>query len=244
MSSGNRNGPPKHQNKYAWKPNAGRKINETEPGGRFRPLSEITGVCPRCKEQIDWKRRYGKYKPLVQPAKCQKCSKRNVRQAYHNVCSGCAKVHGVCAKCCCSRDRIVGRDILEVEAEQKLLEEAIKNSRERERRSLLRAMNKGKSKSSDSAPTDTNGSKVGQLFPNASLEDYAKLNRVNVEHDDGEIFNGKNEDSEGKACEDEDNNGDTEDYDEEDDNSENEDCGEDVNNNDENIPDHTSSKNE
>nr|KYP46633.1 Uncharacterized protein C9orf85 [Cajanus cajan] len=140
MSSGNRNGPPKHQNKYAWKPNAGRKINETEPGGRFRPLSEITGVCPRCKEQIDWKRRYGKYKQLFQPAKCQKCSKRNVRQAYHNLCSGCAKEHGVCAKCCCGRNRIVGRDISEVEAEQKMLEEAIKNSRERERRSLLRAV--------------------------------------------------------------------------------------------------------
>jgi hypothetical protein len=125
-----RQGPPKHQNSYAWKPNLGRKINETvsplatrlpllfflrflsdltagiivaqEPGGRFRPLSEITGVCQRCRDQIDWKRkygalppqylgsfssveclllmflgpicssllcRYGKYKPIVEPAK-------------------------------------------------------------------------------------------------------------------------------------------------------------------------------
>lgn len=32
-------------------------------------MSEITGVCPRCKEQIDWKRRYGKYKSLTEPAK-------------------------------------------------------------------------------------------------------------------------------------------------------------------------------
>ncbi|KAL2335404.1 hypothetical protein Fmac_016617 [Flemingia macrophylla] len=243
MSSGKRNGPPKHQNKFAWKPNAGRKINETEVGGRFRPLSEITGVCPRCKEQIDWKRRYGKYKPLVQPAKCQKCSKRNVRQAYHNLCAGCAKDHGVCAKCCCSRDRIVGRDISEVEAEQKMLEEAIKNSRERERRTLLRAMNKGKSKSSDSAPTDTKGNKVGQLFPNASLEDYAKLNRVNAEHDNGEICSGISEDSEGEVFEDEDNNTDNEDCDDEDYISEN-DCDEDGNNNNEYIPNDAYSKNE
>ncbi|TQD83291.1 hypothetical protein C1H46_031148 [Malus baccata] len=50
----------RHQNKFAWKPNLGVKINETEVGGRFRPLSEITGVCQRCKEQIEWKRRYGK----------------------------------------------------------------------------------------------------------------------------------------------------------------------------------------
>ncbi|KAK7316274.1 hypothetical protein VNO77_35194 [Canavalia gladiata] len=243
MSSGKKSGPPKHQNKFAWKPNAGRKINETEVGGRFKPLSEITGVCPRCKEQIEWKRRYGKYKPLLQPAKCQRCSKRNVRQAYHNLCSGCAKEHRVCAKCCCSRGQIVGRDSLEVEAEQKMLEEAIKNSRERERRTLLRAMNKGKSKSSRDTPTDTKDNKVGQLFPNASLEDYAKLNRVKVEHDDGEISDGKHDDSEGKVCEDEDDNRcDNEDCDGEDDNSDNEDCDEDDDSNDDNVPDHTNSK--
>ncbi|CAK7335351.1 unnamed protein product [Dovyalis caffra] len=136
----NRHGPPKHQNSFAWKPNAGRKINETEVGGRLKPLSEITGVCQRCKEQIDWKRRYGKYKPLTEPAKCQKCSKRAVRQAYHNLCTACAKEQKVCAKCRCSVDRIIGRDLAEVEAEQKTLEEAIKNSRERDRRSLLRAV--------------------------------------------------------------------------------------------------------
>nr|GMD51866.1 variant-silencing SET domain-containing protein-like [Ipomoea batatas] len=108
-SGGGKKGPPKHQNRFAWKPNAGKKINETEPGGRFRPLSEITGVCLRCKEQIDWKRKYGKYKPLAEPAKCQKCSKRNVRQAYHNICTACAKEHNVCAKCSCRVDRIIGR---------------------------------------------------------------------------------------------------------------------------------------
>ncbi|KGN52523.1 uncharacterized protein LOC101206376 [Cucumis sativus] len=145
----NKQGPPKHQNKYAWKPNAGRKINETEVGGRFRPLSDITGVCLRCKDQIDWKRRYGKYKPLSEPTKCQLCSKRNVRQAYHNLCPGCAKEQGVCAKCRCRVDQTVGRDLSEVEAEQKMLQEAIKNARERDRRTLLRAMEKGKAKSSN-----------------------------------------------------------------------------------------------
>ncbi|XP_057768587.1 uncharacterized protein LOC130988691 isoform X1 [Salvia miltiorrhiza] len=139
MSSGGR-GPPKHQNKFAWKPNGGVKINPTELGGQLRPFSDITGVCFRCKEQIDWKRKYGKYKPLSEPAKCQRCSKRNVRQAYHNLCAGCAKEHHVCAKCSCRVDKIIGRDILEVEAEQKTLEEAIKNARERDRRSLLRAV--------------------------------------------------------------------------------------------------------
>ncbi|KAE8666144.1 hypothetical protein F3Y22_tig00112507pilonHSYRG00068 [Hibiscus syriacus] len=42
-------------------------------------------------------------------------------------------------KCVLSVDRIVGRDSAEVEEEQKMLEEAIKNARERDRRTLLRA---------------------------------------------------------------------------------------------------------
>ncbi|CAH8313457.1 unnamed protein product [Eruca vesicaria subsp. sativa] len=172
---GSRQGPPKHQNKFAWVPNAGVKINETEVGGRFRPLSEITGVCHRCREQIAWKRKYGKYKKLTEPAKCQKCLKRNVRQAYHKLCSGCAKEQKVCAKCYSSTEQIMGRDIYEVEAEQKLLDETIKNARERDRRTLLRAMNKDNNpkKSDEEAATRSGSSKVGDVFPSTSLEEYA-----------------------------------------------------------------------
>ncbi|XP_078430140.1 small acidic-like protein [Wolffia australiana] len=168
-----RQGPPKHQNKVAWKPHAGQKINETEVGGKFRPYSDITGVCARCKDQIDWKRRYGKYKPLSEPAKCQRCSKRAVRQAYHNLCTSCAKEHGVCAKCCCKTDKIVGRDITEVEAERKAVEDALKHARERDRRTLLRAMSKGSSE-----PKESEGSKIidrsreGELFPAKSIDEY------------------------------------------------------------------------
>ncbi|GLJ49342.1 hypothetical protein SUGI_1043370 [Cryptomeria japonica] len=134
-----RKGPPKHQNKFAWKWDAGCKKNETELGGKFRPFSDVTGVCGRCKDQIEWKRKYGKYKPLTEPAKCAHCGKRAVRQAYHMLCSACAKERGVCAKCSHVVDAIIGRDAEEVEVERKQLEEAIKNSRERDRRTLLRA---------------------------------------------------------------------------------------------------------
>ncbi|KAL1211367.1 hypothetical protein V5N11_023387 [Cardamine amara subsp. amara] len=175
-----RQGPPKHQNKFAWVPKAGVKVNETEVGGRFRPLSEITGVCYRCREQIAWKRRYGKYKTLTEPTKCQKCTKRNVRQAYHKLCSGCAKEQKVCAKCSSRVDQILGRDIYEVEAEQKLLDETIKNARERDRRTILRAMNKdSQPKKSEEAATRSDSSKVGDVFPSTSLEEYAnKSGRV------------------------------------------------------------------
>eukprot|EP00252_Welwitschia_mirabilis_P007645 TRINITY_DN19243_c0_g1_i1.p1 TRINITY_DN19243_c0_g1~~TRINITY_DN19243_c0_g1_i1.p1 ORF type:complete len:213 (-),score=46.76 TRINITY_DN19243_c0_g1_i1:591-1229(-) len=143
-----RRGPPKHQNKYAWKADAGRKKNETEPGGKLRPLAEISGVCSRCKDQIEWKRKYGKYKLLKEPAKCNQCGKRAVRQAYHRLCSACAKERGVCAKCAHVVDNIVGRDADKVEAERKELEEAIRHARERDRRTLLRAMNSKKSSNS------------------------------------------------------------------------------------------------
>ncbi|KAL6521686.1 hypothetical protein OROGR_018255 [Orobanche gracilis] len=179
MSS--RKGPPKHQNKFAWKPHGGQTINPTELGGTLRPYSEVTGVCTRCKDQIDWKRKYGKYKPLTEPAKCQRCSKRNVRQAYHNLCNGCAKEHNVCAKCSCRVDHIVGRDLSEVEAEQRTLEEAIKNVRERERRSLLRAMNKARPQTLATTPKNDE-SKAGELFAAASLQEYAELSRDNEDN--------------------------------------------------------------
>ncbi|KAF9591557.1 hypothetical protein IFM89_004611 [Coptis chinensis] len=184
---GSKQGPPKHQNKFAWKPDAFNPKNETEVGGKRRPFSDITGVCPRCKTQIEWKRKYGKYKPLSEPAKCQRCSKRAVRQAYHSLCSACAKDSNVCAKCLCHVERIVGRDLSEVEAEKKALEDAIKNSRERDRRTLLRAMNKGTAGSSVIATTGE-GKKVEELFTAASVDEYAGLSRDNEDDNtvDGE----------------------------------------------------------
>ncbi|XP_042970497.1 uncharacterized protein LOC122303032 isoform X2 [Carya illinoinensis] len=100
--------------------------------------------------------------------------------------NGCAKEQNVCAKCRCRVNRIVGRDSSEVEAEQKSLDEAIKNARERDRRTLLRAMNRDESKSSAKMATSKEN-KVGELFPSASLEEYAELRRDdNGDEDDNE----------------------------------------------------------
>lgn len=191
--SSNRRGPPKHQNQYAWKPNAGHKINETELGGKFRPYSEITGVCPRCKDQIEWKRRYGKYKPILEPAKCQRCGKRAIRQAYHNICPACAKDAGVCAKCSSLVDQIVGRDTSEVEVERKTLEEAIKNARERDRRTLLRSMNKQKAGAAVRVPKTTENI-GGKSSPAASVDEYAELSREN-KNEEEEVEEEEEEDS-------------------------------------------------
>ncbi|CAO2166485.1 unnamed protein product [Urochloa humidicola] len=150
-----RQGPPKHQNRYAWKPHLNQKINETEPGGRFRPLSEITGVCQRCRDQIDWKRR------------------------------DCSKNLGICAKCCTRHSDLVGRDVNEEDSERKALEEAIRGARERERRTLLRIMNKGKDgDSGPSVPKVADRSREGDIFPAASLDEYAEQAREQDDSDE------------------------------------------------------------
>lgn len=69
--------------------------------------------------------------------------------------------------------------------------------------------NKGKSKSSKESLADTNDNKVGQLFPNSSLEDYAKKNGVVGKHDDGKICDSKHDnddESEEEVNDDEDDN--------------------------------------
>ncbi|XP_030963774.1 uncharacterized protein LOC115984931 [Quercus lobata] len=94
-----RQGPPKHQNKFAWIPNVYNKHSIS--------LS-VENILLR--KTISYLRRYGKYKS---PAKWH----------WVDVDVGCAKEQSVCAKCHCCVDRIVGRDSSEVEAKQKLLDE-------------------------------------------------------------------------------------------------------------------------
>ena len=43
--------------------------------------------------------RYGKYKPLSQPAKCVRCSGKKIKYAYHILCADCVSETGHCAKC-------------------------------------------------------------------------------------------------------------------------------------------------
>lgn len=116
-------GRPKHQNKTAWKANAGVKKKEKELGGKLHPYPEISGVCPRCKAKIEWRRKYGKYKALVEPTKCNQCSKRAVRQAYHALCSACARERNICAKCCQPSETIIGKDADKEKEQQQQLEQ-------------------------------------------------------------------------------------------------------------------------
>ena len=59
----------------------------------------LGGVCTRCKEKIEWKKKYDKYKPLTAPKTCVTCHQKKVKQAYYRLCQDCAESKRVCAKC-------------------------------------------------------------------------------------------------------------------------------------------------
>ncbi|XP_035591483.1 uncharacterized protein C9orf85 homolog [Oncorhynchus keta] len=65
------------------------------------------GLCQRCKEVIEWKVKYNKYKSLSQPRTCVKCSQKTVKDAYHVICKTCALKLELCAKCGKKEDIVI-----------------------------------------------------------------------------------------------------------------------------------------
>ncbi|KAE8633085.1 hypothetical protein XENTR_v10001773 [Xenopus tropicalis] len=57
------------------------------------------GVCQHCKDVLEWRVKFSKYKPLSQPKKCVKCLQKTVKDSYHIICKPCAIQHELCAKC-------------------------------------------------------------------------------------------------------------------------------------------------
>ncbi|KAJ7335537.1 hypothetical protein JRQ81_013478 [Phrynocephalus forsythii] len=57
------------------------------------------GLCQHCKEVLEWRVKFNKYKPLTRPKKCVKCLQKTVKDSYHVVCKPCACELDLCAKC-------------------------------------------------------------------------------------------------------------------------------------------------
>eukprot|EP00591_Stephanopyxis_turris_P006117 CAMPEP_0195521266 /NCGR_PEP_ID=MMETSP0794_2-20130614/18336_1 /TAXON_ID=515487 /ORGANISM="Stephanopyxis turris, Strain CCMP 815" /LENGTH=206 /DNA_ID=CAMNT_0040650785 /DNA_START=74 /DNA_END=694 /DNA_ORIENTATION=- len=75
---------PAHQNSYAFHHNPKSKLTDKILS------SPNVGCCKRCHEKIEWRKKYRKYKPRTQPGTCNLCKRRNVKAAYHTICSSCA----------------------------------------------------------------------------------------------------------------------------------------------------------
>jgi len=74
---------PAHQNKFAFEHNPCSKKTE-----KILALQN-SHVCQRCSDKIEWRKKYRKYKPRTQPGTCNGCKKRNVKSAYHTICTEC-----------------------------------------------------------------------------------------------------------------------------------------------------------
>ncbi|KAM4050529.1 uncharacterized protein C9orf85 homolog isoform 1-T1 [Anomaloglossus baeobatrachus] len=69
------------------------------------------GVCQHCKDVLEWRVKFNKYKPLSQPRKCVKCLQKTVKDAYHIMCKLCALQLELCAKCGKKEDLVLdGKD--------------------------------------------------------------------------------------------------------------------------------------
>ncbi len=75
---------PAHQNTFAFRHNPKSKLTAKILS------SPNVGLCRKCHDKIEWRKKYRKYKPLTQPATCNLCRRRNITAAYHTICDGCA----------------------------------------------------------------------------------------------------------------------------------------------------------
>ncbi|XP_015510146.2 uncharacterized protein LOC107217241 [Neodiprion lecontei] len=137
-----RSRPQKYQNRHAFKNN----LHDTSHKTKFINGIDVANVCERCKQIIEWKIKYKKYKPLKAPSKCVKCEQKTVKHAYHIMCGPCAKKNEVCPKCGIKSELIPGKPT--VQEQLKLdteLQVMLKALPERKRRTFIRYMNrKGK----------------------------------------------------------------------------------------------------
>ena len=106
---------------------------------------KVIGLCQRCTEQIEWRKKYRKYKPLTTPATCRDCKEKTVVYAYHVLCEPCRKKKDVCAKCE-KGEEIINEDEPSIGEQQRLeqhISEHLKLFRERTRRTIMRKIEKG-----------------------------------------------------------------------------------------------------
>jgi len=137
--------PPKHQNSFGFRHN--------KNSMKSRKIASLPndGLCQRCHQVIEWKKKFRKYKPLSVPGKCFQCENKTVTRAYHRICDPCAIKLQVCAKCREQKSLVTE---LETTEERKMadrkLREKLEAMSERKRRTYFRKLENGEQPSLDS----------------------------------------------------------------------------------------------
>ncbi|XP_059169063.1 uncharacterized protein C9orf85 homolog [Physella acuta] len=139
----------KYQNNRAFKNDMHDKSDKTKLINNLN----FEGICLLCKDIIQWKIKYNKYKPLSQPATCVRCHKKTVKKAYYTVCQPCATQVKVCAKYNTKQDSIiqVGQSEEEKKAQEEQLKFEVQHLKERQTRTFYRHIEKGEN------PEDVHG---------------------------------------------------------------------------------------
>ncbi|CAL8330221.1 unnamed protein product [Arctogadus glacialis] len=124
-----RSRPQKHKNSVAFKNDKyGATIQVKIANSKIH-----SGLCQRCKDVVEWKVKYNKYKSLTTAKKCVKCFQKNVKDAYHIMCNSCSIQLELCAKCGNKKGIVIP---INPEVEDEQGEEGDKKKRLRKRKDL------------------------------------------------------------------------------------------------------------
>ncbi|KAJ1653268.1 hypothetical protein IWQ61_006579 [Dispira simplex] len=115
----------------------------------------VSGLCQRCHDIIQWKKRYRKYKPLTVPRKCVHCEQKKIKDAYHILCQDCSTKLQVCAKCREGHDIVKSDEKTDAELhkENQDIEHVLSKMSERERRAFRRKLERGEVTTLPEIPT-------------------------------------------------------------------------------------------
>ncbi|XP_031561540.1 uncharacterized protein C9orf85 homolog [Actinia tenebrosa] len=133
--------PQKYQNAIAFK----NDLHDTSKTTKLINSTPVVGVCTRCRDAIEWRKKFKKYKPLKAPKKCVKCEQKTIKQAYHIYCTKCAQQGGFCEKCGEVKEILAQPEPSQQEraAQDSQLQQELKMLTERQRRTFFRHIEKG-----------------------------------------------------------------------------------------------------
>ncbi|XP_017034026.1 uncharacterized protein C9orf85 homolog [Drosophila kikkawai] len=182
----------KHKNRFVFK----NDLHDKTPQQIRLNAMHVSTVCQRCKEQIEWKIKYKKYKPLTQAKTCAHCHQRTVRKAYHVICKDCAVKAKCCAKCLKSADEVSieapGPTPREEQQLQVEMDRLIKSFSERKRRAFLRYMQKGK-KQEQVDEQELEAQEKAKRVAHTRDELLDKIKQLNLAEEDDEEFDDEEE---------------------------------------------------
>jgi hypothetical protein len=105
---------PAHQNTFAFIHNPHSKITDKITG------SANTHVCRRCHDKIEWRKQYRKYKPRTSaPGKCNLCSMKRIKRAYHTICEPCTRTSPKAVALLAELNKVKQKQLKDIERKEK-----------------------------------------------------------------------------------------------------------------------------